>query len=182
MTQDPTSSSPMSAPELEEALNEAEERFYAVFDVNPAPAMIVRLFDERIELVNSGTCELLGYRRGELRHRSLHELELFTEPPVREKLIDAPRRFEEVSKVEIDLNARGGERKTVLASAKALEYNDQLCAILTFADITEQKQAEAHFATMFRVSPTPSCLLSTGSGRFVEVMGDEHNWHLHGRP
>jgi PAS domain S-box-containing protein len=168
MTQDPTSPSAAAA-DLEEALDEAEERFYTVFDVNPAPALIVRLFDERVELVNSGICELLGYRRGELRHRSLHELELFTDPPARERLLDAPRRFEEVSRVEIDLNARGDERKTVLASAKALEYNDQLCAILTFADITDQKQAEAHFATMFRVSPTPSCLLSTGSGRFVEV-------------
>lgn len=169
MTQDPTSSPPTSATELEEALDEAEERFHAVFDVNPAPALIIRLFDERIELANSGICELLGYRRGELGQRSLHELGLFVEPQERERLIDAPRRFEEVAKAEIKLRARGGDCKIVLASAKALEYNDQLCAILTFADITEQKQAEEHFATMFRVSPAPSCLLGTGSGRFVEV-------------
>ena len=33
-----------------------------------------------------------------------------SDPPAREKLIDAPRRFEEVSRVEINLNACGGER------------------------------------------------------------------------
>lgn len=156
-------------PEIIEALSEAEARFYTVFDVNPAPALIIRLFDERIELVNSGFCELLDYQRGELRHRSLHEFEFFAEPQQRERLLDAPRRLGEITKAELELNPRSGDPKTVLVSARALEYNDQLCAILTFADITEQKQAEAHFAAMFRMAPVPSCLLTVGSGRLGEV-------------
>lgn len=155
--------------DLSEALNEAGARFYTVFDVNPAPALILRLFDERIELVNSGFCELTDYRRAQLRHRSLHELGLFAEPQQREGLLDAPRRLRAVSKAELSLKSRSGDPKTVLVSAKALEYSDQLCAILTFADITEQKQAERHFATMLRMAPVPSCLLAVGSGRLGEV-------------
>lgn len=168
--QEPATPSPTGAEsELAEALDEAEARFYTIFDVNPAPALIIRLFDERIELVNSGFCELLGYRRAQLRHRSLHELDLFAEPQQREGLLEPPRHLGAISRAELELKARSGDPKTVLVSAKALEYSDQLCAILTFADITEQKQAEAHFAAMFRMAPVPSCLIAVGSGRFGEV-------------
>jgi len=165
----PTTELERTEPELAEALSEAEERFHTVFDVNPAPALIIRLFDERIELVNSGFSELLGYRRAELRGRLLHAFDFFIDLQAREQLLGAPRHFGEVTKLELELKARGGDPKTVLASAKPLEYNDQTCTILTFADITEQKQAEHHFAAMFQAAPMPACLIAVGSGRFAEA-------------
>ncbi len=157
----------LSEPELEEALDEAEERFYTVFNVNPAPALIVRLFDERIDLVNSGFAELLEYRRAELKGRLLHEFNFFADLQARERLLGEPRHFRAVTKLELELRARTGESRTVLASAKPIEFNDQTCAILTFADITEQKQAEEHFAAMFRIAPVPACLINVETGRFT---------------
>ena len=156
-------------PELEEALDEAEDRFYTVFNVNPAPALIVRLFDERIELVNSGFAELLGYERGELKGKLLHEFDFFVDLQVREELLGEPRHSRTVTKLELTLQTQSGDPKTVLASAKPIEFNDQTCAILTFADITEQKQAEEHFAAMFRIAPAPAGIIDLGTGRFTGV-------------
>lgn len=165
-----TAAEPAADPETatEAALEEAEARFHAVFDVNPAPALIIRLFDERVELVNSGFTDLTGYGR-EVQGRSLHELGLFVDKQAQETLLEAPRHLRQVSKAELRLAARSGDPKTVLASAKALDYNGQTCAILTFADITEQKQAEAHFTQLFHVSPVPSCLIAIGTGRFTNA-------------
>lgn len=153
----------------EAALEEAERRFHAVFDVNPAPALIIRLFDERVELVNSGFTDLTGYSRREVQGRSLHELGLFVDKQAQETLLEAPRHLRQVSKAELQLAARSGDPKTVLTSAKALDFHGQTCAILTFADITEQKQAETHFTKMFHVSPVPSCLIALDTGRFVNA-------------
>ncbi len=160
---------PASEPELEEALDEAEDRFYTVFDVNPAPALIIRLFDERIELVNSGFAEMLEVRRAELKGKLLHQFDFFTDLQARERLLGEPRHFRSVTKLEIELRARSGELKTVLGSAKPLEFEDQTCAILTFADITEQKQAEEHFAAMFRIAPAPAGIIDLETGRFTNV-------------
>lgn len=153
----------------EAALEEAESRFHAVFDVNPAPALIIHLFDERIELLNSGFTDLTGYSRREAQGRSLHELGLFADKQAQETLLEAPRHLQQVSKAELRLAAKSGDPKTVLASAKALDYHGRTCAILTFADITEQKQAEERFTTMFRVSPVPSSLIASDTGRFVNA-------------
>ncbi len=153
----------------EEALEEAESRFHAVFDVNPAPALIIYLFDERVELVNSGFTDLTGYGRREVQGRSLHELGLFVDKQVQETLLEAPRHLRQVAKAEVRLAAKSGDPKTVLASAKALDYHGRTCAILTFADITEQKQAEERFTKMFHVSPVPSCLIALDTGRFVNA-------------
>ena len=57
----------------------------------------------------------------------------------------------------------------MLASAKALDYHGRTRAILTFADITEQKQVEERFSAMFRVSPVPSSLTALDTGRFVNA-------------
>lgn len=151
------------------ALEEAESRFFAVFDVNPAPALIIRLFDERVELLNSGFTDLTGYSRPEVQGRSLHELGLFVDKQVQETLLEAPRHLQQVAKTELRLAAKAGDPKTVLASAKALDYHGQTCAILTFADVTEQKQAEERFSAMFHVSPVPSSLIALDTGRFVNA-------------
>lgn len=153
----------------ETALEEAERRFHAVFDVNPAPALIIRLFDERVELVNSGLTDLVGYERHELQGRSLPDLDLFVDKQQREELLELPRRLQQVSKTETRLRSRSGDEKVALISVKPLEYNDQTCAILTFADVTEQKQAEEHFVKMFHLSPVPSSLITLEGGRFVNA-------------
>ncbi len=146
---------------------EAEERFYAVFDVNPAPAIIVRLMDERIEMVNSGFAELTDYLQGEVRGEALPQLNLFADPRQREGLLNAPRAWQQVSKVEADLRTKSGEEKTVLVSAKPLELGGNTCGILTFADISAQKEVEVHLTRMFHAAPVPACMMQ--GQRLVEV-------------
>ncbi len=146
---------------------EAEERFYAVFDVNPAPAIIVRLMDERIMMVNSGFAELTGYAQREVRGEALPQLDLFSDPRQREALLNAPRTWQQASKVEAGVKTKSGLEKTVLISAKPLELDGDTCGILTFADITAQKEVEVRLSTMFHVAPVPACMLQ--GRRIIEV-------------
>jgi len=155
--------------EAERERDEAEDRFQAVFDVNPAPAMIVRLADERIVRVNSGFPELTEYGVREVRHKTLDELELFSDVGRREDLLESPRRGKPLSKAEVRLRARSGEEKVALVSVKPLELGEERCAIFTFADITEQKRAEERFSSAFRLAPIPTCMMTPQEGRFVDV-------------
>lgn len=146
---------------------EAEERFYAVFDVNPAPAIIVRLMDERVVMVNTGFAELTGYAQREVRGEALPQLNLFTDPRQREALLNEPRTWQQVSKVEAGLATKSGTQKIVLVSAKPLELDGDTCGILTFADITPQKEVEVHLSKMFHAAPVPACMMR--DRRFLEV-------------
>ena len=146
---------------------EAEERFHAVFDVNPAPAIIVRLMDERVVMVNSGFAELTGYSRDAVRGEALPQLGLFVDPRVRETLLNAPRTWQQLSKIEAVIQTEAGEEKTVLVSAKPLELNGDTCGILTFADITAQKEVEVHLSRMFHLAPVPACMMQ--GRRLLEV-------------
>ena len=146
---------------------EAEARFHAVFDVNPAPAIIVRLMDERVMMVNSGFDELTGYVSAEVRGQALPQLNLFLNPQQRESLLDAPRTWQQLSKVEAGLRTASGEEKMVLVSAKPLELDGNTCGILTFADISAQKEVERHLSKMFHAAPVPACMLR--GRRLLEV-------------
>lgn len=146
---------------------EAERRFYAVFDVNPAPAIIVRLMDERIAMVNSGFAELTGHTQQETRGEALPQLGLFADPRQREDFLNAPRTWQEVSKAESVLRTKSGEEKAVLVSAKPLELDGDTCGILTFADITAQKEVEVHLSKMFHAAPVPACMMQ--GRRILEV-------------
>ena len=105
----------------------------------------MRLFDERIELVNSGFAELLGYERGELKGKLLHEFDFFADLQVREELLGEPRHFRTVTKLELTLQTQSSDPKTVLASAKPIEFNDQTCAIF---DLCRHYRAEAGRGTL----------------------------------
>lgn len=153
----------------EDERDDAEARFHAIFDVNPAPALIVRLFDERVEMVNSGFLELTEYGRREVHRTRLTDLGVFTDPQQREALLDAPRHWQTLSKVEAQLRTKTGDQRTVLVSAKPLDLGEQACGVLTFADITEQVQAEQRFTKIFHLAPAPSCLVELEGGTFVDV-------------
>ena len=58
---------------------EAEERFEATFNANPAPAVITRLSDLRHVKVNTGFLEMTGFTRDAVIGRSVYEVDVLAE-------------------------------------------------------------------------------------------------------
>jgi len=58
---------------------DAEDRFEEMFQANPAPALIVRVSDQRFIRANQGFLDLSGYQRGAIIGKSLFDLDILAE-------------------------------------------------------------------------------------------------------
>jgi PAS domain S-box-containing protein len=89
---------------------EAEERFEAMFQANPAPALILRLADQRFARVNTGFLEMTGYARTAIVGRSLYDLDILNGAKM---LVLAKERLaagKTIPQMEAELPLRAGKR------------------------------------------------------------------------
>ncbi|WP_375404723.1 helix-turn-helix transcriptional regulator [uncultured Sphingomonas sp.] len=155
---------------------EAEDRFDAMFQANPAPAIIVRLADHRFLKVNRGFLELSGYDRDALVGRSLVDIDLLGGAD-RAKL--ARTRFEAgetIPQMEAELPAPDGGTRLVIMAGQPIELADQPCMLLTFADLEHRRRAEEalraseqHFEAVFRMAPVAMVVTECAENRIIEI-------------
>lgn len=121
---------------------DAEARFTAMFNANPAPAIVVRLRDQRIVQVNAGFETLTGFAPDELIGKSLFGLDLLcglADP------IEVRRRIEDgklVEQAEAELLVADGSRRLVLFAVQPIDVTGEDSLLLTFADLEPRRQAE----------------------------------------
>jgi diguanylate cyclase (GGDEF)-like protein/PAS domain S-box-containing protein len=121
----------------------ADESFHtALFHHSPAATLITRVSDGEVQDVNEPFCRLTGYRREELIGNTTTALGLYANPRDRERLVDAFRRDGQVRDIEIDVRARSGEIRSVVASFEAIRVNGADCFIGSAVDVTQRKRAE----------------------------------------
>ncbi|UVO49469.1 PAS domain S-box protein [Sphingomonas sp. SUN019] len=139
---------------------DAEARFAAMFNANPAPAIVVRLSDQRIVQVNPGFEALTGFAPEQLVGKSLFGLDLLdglTEPvAVRRQIEDGAV----VTQSEADLLIADGSRRLVLFAGQPIDVTDEDALLLTFADLEPRRQAERalsasehHLQAVFEMAP-----------------------------
>ena len=155
---------------------DAEARFEAMFQANPAPALILRLADQRFIRVNAGFAELNGCAPHEIVGRHLRDLDILarTERPalVRERLGDGAT----IPQVEAELPLPDGSSRLVILAGQPIEVTDQACMLFTFADLEPRRAAEKalrasehRMTTLFRMAPVALAITSTEEHRVVEV-------------
>lgn len=155
---------------------EAEDRFEAMFQANPAPALIVRLADHRFVKVNRGFLELSGHARDAVVGRSLVEIDLLGGA---ERAALARQRLEAghtIPQMEAELPLPDGGTRLVILAGQPIELADQRCMLFTFADLEPRRRAEAalraseeHFAAVFRMAPVAMLVSESATRRIVEV-------------
>ncbi|WP_267397105.1 MULTISPECIES: helix-turn-helix transcriptional regulator [unclassified Sphingomonas] len=164
---------------------DAEERFEAMFQANPAPALILRLADHRYVRVNSGFLEMSGYARTTVIGRSLYDLDVLHGA---ERLHIAKERLEAgktIPQMEAKLPLSDGQEALVVVAGQPIEIGDDKCMLFTFTDLEPRRRAErslrdseAHFSTLFRMAPVAMALTSPDGHRMIE--GNEAFWRLTG--
>src|SRR5262245_25024353 len=124
----------------EEALRESEEKFSKVFRASPHRITISTLVEGRYIDVNEAVVRGTGYERSEVIGRQAKELNIFPEEG-RRKLAIALRKGS-VRDLEVGLQSKSGEVRTVLMSAEIVTLNGVRCVVTLSNDITERKRTE----------------------------------------
>src|SRR5262249_26269446 len=125
----------------EETLRESEEKFSKVFKASSHRIVITTLDEGRYFDVNDAVLHTTGYERSEMIGRTGEELQMFSWPRGRDRLIqelqDGP-----VRDLEVPLRSKSGDVRTVLMSADVITLKGQKCILTISNDITERKRAE----------------------------------------
>src|ERR1700722_14832463 len=113
----------------------AEDRFYKAFNANPEPIAIATIPEERYLDVNESFLLVTGFQREEVIGRTASELNFWTYPEARTRLMGALSGQGRVRDVEIAFNTKSGEKRTGLESAEIIEVSGQVCMLAILKDI-----------------------------------------------
>ena len=120
----------------------AEDRFYKAFNANPEPIAIATIPEECYLDVNESFLLVTGFQRKEVIGRTASDLNFWTYPEERARLMEALSEHGRVRDLEIAFNTKSGEKRNGLESAEIIDVSGQVCMLAILKDITELKQAQ----------------------------------------
>jgi PAS domain S-box-containing protein len=128
---------------IQTALLDSKEKFTTIFRVSPDPIAILTLAEGRIIEINNRCIDFFGYSREECIGFTVLELGLWSNLAEREKFKQLLQKTGNIYNLEVDINLKSRETKTVLISAEICNLEEQDCMIVMIKDISERKQIEA---------------------------------------
>jgi PAS domain S-box-containing protein len=155
---------------------DAEARFKAMFDANPAPALVVRLSDLRVTQGNPGFLALTGFSQDQLAGKSLFGLDLLgaLQDPngVRHRIENG----EVMPQAEAELLVADGSRRLVLFAGQPIDVTEEDALLLTFADLQPRREAEMalraseqHLLAVFEMAPVAMVVTRDRDHRIARV-------------
>ncbi len=162
----------------EEALRESEERFSKAFQANPAPMVITDLATGRFLDANDRWLHLIGYTREELIGATSLELNIYTDPGTRERMVAKLREERRFKEADLRLRTKSGCIADVLWSAEVINLSGHEAMLSLLIDVTERKQAEQKLLESLGLFQ--AMLESTANGILVTNLEQEvvHYNHL----
>jgi PAS domain S-box-containing protein len=124
------------------ALRVSEEKFSKAFRASPDGITISTLTDGRYIEVNDGFLRATGYDREEVIGRTAIDLNIWSGPEDRTKVIQLLREQGAVHNLEVGFRIKSGEARMALFSAEIIDIGGQLCMLAIINDITERQRAE----------------------------------------
>ncbi|MGU3315101.1 PAS domain S-box protein [Sphingomonas sp. M6A6_1c] len=152
---------------------DAEARFKAMFQANPAPALVVRLSDLRVMRANRGFQSLTGFNEDDLRGKALFGLDLLGGLADAKKVKTLIEEGRVVPQAEAELLAADGSRRLVLFAGQPIDVTQEDALLLTFADLQPRREAEQalaaserHLLTVFEMAPV-AMAVTQGADRSI---------------
>ena len=155
---------------------DAEDRFEAMFHANPAPALIIRVSDQRYVLVNQGFLDLSGYGHEQIIGKTLFDLDFLAQVERKAFVKDRVVNGQTVPQLEAELPLANGDTTLVILAGQPIEVANQDCVLFTFADLEPRRRAEhalkaseRHFASVFEMAPVAMVVTRGEDNRIVQV-------------
>jgi len=127
----------------EQALRRSEQLFVTVFNASPDMISLTTLEDGRYIDVNDSFLRLCGRRRQEVIGRTAREIDFWSEPGFRERMVDMLRRDGVVRDLETAVRASSGGVRNFSFSIELIRHEDRDLLLGIGRDITERRQHEA---------------------------------------
>jgi PAS domain S-box-containing protein len=126
----------------------AQETFTKVFRSSPSPIAVTTLEGVRFLEANPSFLRLIGYDRHEVVGHRIDELNLGVDFLQYQAGLNNLEQKGVLHNLEVDLQTKSGETRTLLVSVEAIELQGYRCALSTANDITERKRLENEFISL----------------------------------
>ncbi len=137
--------------QVEQARDQSEERFRALFLNSPMPTAVTSLSEGRFLRVNESFAVLTGYTVAELQGRTSLELGLWAQPETRGPLAGELQQQGFLKSRAGHLRTKQGTDRHLLISASRVQIGLSDCVILMAEDITAHKQVEEQLRAQARL-------------------------------
>ena len=134
-----------------EKAEESENKFKAAFYTNPDAVNINKMDGEYVEINEGFTC-LTGYTIDDVIGKRSSEINIWSIPKDREKLLDALQKFGIIENLESIFRAKDGRLIPALMSAKIIILNNEPHILSVTRDIAERKKLEKTKDVLFAIS------------------------------
>ena len=126
--------------QAEAALRRSEKQFATVFHASPDMISLTTLEDGRYVDVNDSFLRMLGRTREELIGRTAQEVNRWSDPGFRERMVEQLRRDRVMRDVEARVHTGSGELRDVSYSIEVIRVDDRDLLLAVGRDITEQRR------------------------------------------
>lgn len=165
----------------------AEARFKAMFQANPAPAIIVDSTNNRILQANPGFLDLTGFAPEQLVGKNLFALNLLD--GIDQQAIERRLQLGEVvAQAEAELLTADGSRRLVVFAGQPVEITGDDTLLMTFADLEPRRAAEKelaaserHLSAIFELAPIAMMVTDNGNYKVEAInaaMRDLTGWDM----
>ena len=136
--------------EADEKLRQARDRFYALFNANPIPTLLMRLEDGVFLNVNVEFLNYFGFQREDVIGHRPEELNLGLRLDTAEydTFVAQVKSTGRIQSYETQLMQPSGEWKNILVSVQYIELDGTEAIISTFIDITDRVRAEQQIRSL----------------------------------
>ncbi len=126
----------------ERKLKESEEKFSKAFYSQSTPMEIINIVTgSRLDL-NESFIELTGWQKEEIQHSNIYTCSIWSDSQIQQTAFEKVRTERRLQNYPVDIITKSGETKNVLLSGAMLETGDGNMAIVSYIDVTDQKNAE----------------------------------------
>jgi len=128
--------------QTEEALRSSERKFWGVFHSSPSMMTISDTKDGRFIDVNAKWVEVMGFDYGDAVGKTASELEIWSSPVVRDKMLSQFDKDGVLTDFESRIKTRGGKMRDLLVSGVRMQVEGEEAVLLVNHDITDRKAME----------------------------------------